>query len=100
MRLEVMAVFDQAAKAFLPPFFVASEAMAVRQFVLLAESQPKHDFVRFGDQFTLYRFGSWDNETGQFGAMSPVSLGSLYVICQLRDLLDSADGAEVSGHEE
>lgn len=99
MKLEVMAIFDVACRAFLPPFVVASEAIALRQFLQLAETQPKHDFVRFSHQYTLYRLGEWDNETGRFSNLEPEGLGTLQVLMGQRDLLDSASSAEGASGE-
>lgn len=86
MKLEMMAIFDQAAKAFLPPFCVASEAIALRQLRALGQEQPKHDFVRFSDQYTLYFLGTFDNESGKVFATGPSSLGTLQVIFSLGEL--------------
>jgi len=95
MKLEMMAIYDQASKAFLPPMFVASEAIALRQIRHLAGKQPDHDFVVFADQYTLYKFGEWDNETGVFSAQEMRSLGSLQVIVNRRELnLGGTDSGE------
>lgn len=79
MKLKMLSIYDQASKAFLPPFVVATVDIALRQLVKVMQEQPKHDFVLFGDQYTLYELGDWDNETGVFSEYQ-VSLGSLQVL--------------------
>jgi len=86
MKLKLMAVFDVAARAFHAPFVVATEAIAVRQFARVAEDQPTHDYVKYGDQYTLYVLGSFDNENGLVSEVEQRSLGSLQVICGQREL--------------
>lgn len=86
MKLKLMAVFDTASRAFLPPFAVATEAMALRQFRKVAEEQPKHDFCRYPDQYVLYVLGDWDNETGLISNLEQRTLGSLQVIVGQREL--------------
>jgi len=90
MKLEMMAIYDSASRAFLPPFTVASEEIALRQFKVLAQEQPKHDFVRFGHQYTLYRVGAFDNETGKITVSNPDALGTLQALVNLGDLPLSA----------
>lgn len=97
MKLKLMAVFDQASKAFLAPFAVATEAMAVRQFSRVALEQPNHDFVRYAHQYNLYVLGSLDNETGVISEVEQRSLGSLQVIIGQGELSlgDVVPGMEV-----
>lgn len=80
MKLEMMAIYDSAAKAFLPPFCVASEALAIRQFRVLGEKQPDHDFVKFADQYVLFRVGEFENEFGVIEPCPAKSLGTLLAI--------------------
>lgn len=86
MKLKVMAVFDQAAKAFHNPFVVATEEIGVRQFARVMREQPAHDFVRYADQHNLYVLGSFDNETGVISQVEQRSLGSLQVIVNQHEL--------------
>jgi len=81
MKLKLMAIYDSAAKAFLPPFCVASEALAVRQFQSLSAKQPEHDFVKYADQYVLFELGEFENEFGVIEPCPARSLGSLFAIC-------------------
>lgn len=80
MKLRLMAIFDSASAAYLPPFAVATPAMALRHLRDVAAKQPEHDFVRHGDQFTLFEVGSWDNETGEVKGQEPESFGTMQSI--------------------
>lgn len=80
MKLKMMAVYDSASAAYLPPFVVATTAMALRQIRDVGLKQPDHDFVRHGDQFVLFDLGSFDNESGEIVVSAPVSLGTMLSI--------------------
>lgn len=80
MKLKMFAIYDNAAKAFLAPFVVATTEMCLRQFVKQLQGDPDHDFVRFGDQYVLYELAEWDNESGEIFDHGQVSLGSLQVL--------------------
>lgn len=91
MKLKLMAIFDQASRAFLPPFAVATEEIALRQFVRLPEEQPNHDLVRYAESYNLYVLGSFDNESGLISELEQRSLGSLQVLMG-KPLRDSVNG--------
>lgn len=91
MKLKLMAIFDQASRAFLPPFAVATEEIALRQFVKLPEEQPNHDLVRYADSYNLYVLGSFDNESGLISELEQRSLGSLQILMG-KPLRDSING--------
>lgn len=59
----IFSVFDSKAAAFLAPFFVRTEAEAVRWFGLMCRN-PEHDFGRFAEDFMLFELGSFREETG------------------------------------
>lgn len=81
----MMAIFDSASAAYLPPFVVATPMMALRQIRDTAARQPDHDFVRHGDQFTLFQVGWWDNEIGAVTGCAPESFGTMQSICAKRE---------------
>lgn len=80
MKLKLMAIYDTASKAFLPPFAVASLEVCLRQIVKVTQEQPNHDFARYGDQYVLYELADWDNESGELVDRGQISIGSLLVI--------------------
>lgn len=63
MILNILAVKDRAADAFMQPFFAPTEAMAVRSF---EEECGKADsvFSKHPTDFDLYWLGSFDDNKG------------------------------------
>lgn len=75
MQIMVFSVFDSKAAAYLQPMFFQSKGVAIRAFCS-AVSDPKHDFSRFAEDFTLFELGSFDDATAIFKMhMTPISLG-------------------------
>lgn len=73
MKLKVFAVFDDKARAYLPPFFMPEVAMAVRVFGdCLADAE--HQFGKHPEDYTLFLFGSFDCGTGAFEMLVNVSV--------------------------
>ena len=59
----VFAVFDSAAGAYLPPFFMQTTGLAVRAFTE-ACNDSGHQFHRHSGDYTLFRIGLFDENTG------------------------------------
>lgn len=73
MKLNIYTVFDTKANAFLPPFFLPTDGMAVRTFKDAAEDE-KHAFYKNAEDYILYRIGSYDDGTA---LLTPEKLESL-----------------------
>lgn len=63
MKLKVFTVYDSAARAYIPPFFMAETAQAQRTFGDCA-STPDHAFCKYPNDFCLYEVGEFDDATG------------------------------------
>jgi hypothetical protein len=61
----VFSVYDDKAEAFLPPFVLPKEAQALRVFSDCVNSND-HQFGQHPADYTLFRFGTWNDEDGQF----------------------------------
>lgn len=59
----VYAVLDKASAAFLPLFLLPTDNVAIREFLTLAQ-QKDHQFCIHAKDYSLYRLGSWDDNTG------------------------------------
>ncbi|UOF78713.1 DNA binding protein vP5 [Microviridae sp.] len=70
MKLFVFAVYDDKAKAFLPPWFMPLKGMAVRTFGDCV-NDPKHQFGAHPEDYNLFTLGSFNSETGQIDAHLP-----------------------------
>lgn len=74
MLLRAYSVFDSKAKAFIPPFFLQNDAMAVREFTN-AVNDPGHKFHVNAEDYSLHSVAGFDDETGMIKAgMHPVLL--------------------------
>lgn len=75
MKFGIYSVYDSKAKAYIPPFVLPNDEMAVR---IYSDScnDPLHAFCKFSSDFTLFRIGSFDDSDGSVGFESPhVNLG-------------------------
>lgn len=63
--LKVFSLFDSAANAYMTPFFLPTDGIAVRQ-VSTAKKQADSALATNGADFTLFRLGSYDPGSGQF----------------------------------
>jgi len=87
---KVFSVFDCKANAYLPPFVCVSRGVAIRM-VRAAALDVKHDFYRFGADYTLFEIGEWNEHKGemkQFAA--PTNMGTALSFQQLECPEDSA----------
>lgn len=77
MIINIYAIYDSKAAAFLQPFFATCHAVAFRN-VERACRNPDSPFVQFPEDFTLFLVGSFDDEAGALKPHSkaPESLGN------------------------
>ncbi len=72
---KIYTVYDEKAGAFLPPFFVSAEGLALRAFKDCVNA-PEHQFGKHPADYTLFRMGEWDDVTGDFQLTDRKSLGN------------------------
>lgn len=65
MRLEIVAIFDQALGAFTRPAFVPSLGVAVRGFQDEV-NRADGEMMRHPNDYSLHHLGVYDDTTGQF----------------------------------
>lgn len=66
MELQVMAVYDTKARAFVRPFFVPHVDVAIRSISDVLHGEQDHEFKRNPDDYQLYHLGSFWDHTGTF----------------------------------
>lgn len=64
MIQQVYSVFDVKAGAFLTPFFLPSDGMAIRIFSDCVRD-PNHQFGKHPEDYTLFRVGNFDCDTAR-----------------------------------
>jgi len=78
MILGVFSVFDNAAKAYLPPMFFRAKGEAVRAF-MDAVATTDHQFSKHASDYTLFELGEWDDSNAEFNAfVVPTRVMSAY----------------------
>lgn len=63
MKQLVFSIHDQAAGAYMRPFFVTAVGLAVREFERLA-NEKEGNVSRWPDQYTLFELGTYEDSTG------------------------------------
>lgn len=87
MKLEIFAVYDSKAEAYIQPFFQAKINQAKRVFQNAAQDI-KHAFGRNPEDYTLFHLGSWNDENAILSPnKTPISLGTAQEF-QNKELLD------------
>ncbi|AXH74178.1 MAG: nonstructural protein [Microviridae sp.] len=71
----LFTVYDEAAHAFLPPFFVPHIDIAKRAFKDCINSDT-HQFGKHPDQYTLFHLGEFNDQDAQFQLTDKQSLGN------------------------
>ena len=67
MKLVLCSVKDRAADAFARPMFVPSIGVAIRSFSdEINRSDAENQLFNHPDDFDLYEFGEFDDNTGSF----------------------------------
>lgn len=69
MKLKIFCVYDDKAKAYLPPFFLPEMGMATRAFGDCV-NDPKHNFGMHPEDYTLFCAGEFDDRSGTFSVES------------------------------
>lgn len=68
MELGVYSVRDKVAGAFLPPFFLGNDALAVRAFAQACRDG-EHQFSKNLQDYSLYKMASFDDASGAFSLL-------------------------------
>lgn len=82
MYLKIFTVYDQKAKAYLPPFFLPEKGMAERTFSDCCNDE-HHQFGKHPEDYTLIYAGEFSDETGELLPLVPAEVlgtGMKYVI--------------------
>lgn len=70
MKLEIFAVYDSAVQAFMQPFFSPSKGAALRALTD-AVNDPKHEYAKHSGDYSLFKLGSFDDNSGLFDTAPP-----------------------------
>jgi hypothetical protein len=76
MKLKVYSIFDSAAKAYVQPFYMHNDGLAIRAFMDNVNSKEENNISKHPDQFTLFQIGEFDDTSGKIDSIDPKSLGN------------------------
>jgi len=74
MILRAYSIFDAKAQAFIQPFFMLNDAVALRIFEECA-NDVSHQFCKFAEDYVLYRIGDFHDDRGFLVPLDHVVLG-------------------------
>lgn len=63
MTLKIFAIYDAKTEAYHQPFFLQTKGQAIRAFSDAA-NDPKTEFSRHPEDYTLFEIGEYDDQTG------------------------------------
>ncbi len=75
MKQQIFTIYDSKAKAYLTPFFMHNNDMAMRVFADCT-NDPGHQFGKHPEDYTLFNIGSWSDDKAKFLTSNPLSLGN------------------------
>lgn len=73
MKHLIFSIYDQKAKAYLPPFFLPNAPMAERVFGDCVNSE-SHQFAQHPEDYTLFTLGSFDDNNGEIDKLDAPTL--------------------------
>ena len=62
-RIQIFAIYDKQAQAFIPPFYAPTVGMAQRQFSDAVQNE-QGEFFRHPDDYDLYHIGAFNDSLG------------------------------------
>jgi len=75
MKHKIFTIYDSKAKAYLTPFFMHEEGMALRVFADCINDQ-EHQFGKHPEDYTLFNIGSWTDDKAKFLTNNPIALAT------------------------
>lgn len=75
MQHKIFTIYDEKAKAYLPPFFLPESAQAIRAFTNCINSS-EHQFAKNPDDYTLFSLGTFDDSSAELVPGIAKSLGN------------------------
>lgn len=73
MILNMYSIYDTAAKAYIQPFFMHNDGLAIRAFQDNVNS-PDSQINKHPKQFHLYKVGMWDDAEAKIESLEPTCI--------------------------
>lgn len=81
MKLNIYAIYDDAASAYMSPFFMHNHGLATRAFTDQVNAETPNQISEHPEQFALFQLGEYDDSTGlieSLGSPKPMGRGNEY----------------------
>ena len=88
MTIHVFAIYDSAAEAYLAPFTANTLGLAERMFSDMV-NQDGHQFNRHPADYTLYRIGTFETNTGSISETEFTNMGNGLIALNETDLVNA-----------
>lgn len=75
MIFKIFTIYDEKAKAYLPPFFLPESGQALRSFKDCIQSND-HQFGKNPEDYTLFTLGHFNDASASVTPHAPKSLGN------------------------
>ncbi len=75
MQQFMFVIYDSKANAFMTPWFLTTEQLAIRAFGDLA-NDPESNVFRHPDDYTLFTIGTFNDATAKINWNEPQTLGN------------------------
>ena len=87
MIMQMFAVYDAKAQAYITPWFVPNHGMAIRSFESVLRDD-QHAFSMFPEDYSLFFLGEFNDNSGVF------ELGEPICIARAHELLAKMKGVD------
>jgi hypothetical protein len=72
MRLSIYSIYDKTAQAYIQPFYMHNNGLAIRAFQdNVNDNSGNNNINKHPNQFDLYKLGTYDDKTGVIESHSP-----------------------------
>ncbi len=85
MKHNIFTIYDSKAKAYLTPFFLHQDGMALRVFADCI-NDATHQFGKHPEDYTLFNIGSWSDDKAKFLTNNPISIATGIELKTFQDL--------------
>ncbi len=75
MKHKMFVIFDSKANAYMQPWFLTQDGMALRAFSDCVNDKD-HNFGRHPEDYTLFTIGEFDDQTAQVEWITPQTMGN------------------------
>lgn len=94
----IFTIYDEKAHAYLPPFVMHNDAMAIRVFGDCLNSND-HQFAKHPHDYSLYRVGEFDDSSGTVNPTNSQMLGNGVEFLDQSPLQDYAPNEKPIGND-